>query len=61
MVKDQGVKMYVEMEYLTLLKDRVNLPQLLFRERGSRLFICQSNGYLTANLDKLRAARESAL
>ncbi len=40
----------VKSEYLNLLKNRVNLRDIPFSERGSRLLIFQSNGHLTFRL-----------
>jgi hypothetical protein len=53
MVKDQEMntnEMRVNSEYLNLLKDRINLHQILSRERGSRLLIFHANGQLTFRL-----------
>jgi hypothetical protein len=51
MVKDQGMNtnvMSVNSEYLHLLRDRINLRQIPFSERGSRLLIegLQRSGYV---------------
>lgn len=51
----------VNSEYLTLLKDRVNLRQIPFSERGSRLLIFQSNGHLTFRLAERWFKREGQL
>lgn len=68
--------MYVELEYLTLRKDRAKLHPLPSPERSLRLLIFQSSGSLTFRLAAastfdwssavlidlaMRAARESAL
>ena len=55
------MKMSVSSEYLNLLKDRVNLRQIPFSERGSRLLIFQSNGYLTFRLAERWFKREGQL
>ncbi len=44
------MKIHVNSEYLNLLKDRVNLRQIPFSERGSRLLIFQNDGHLTFRL-----------
>jgi hypothetical protein len=43
-------EMSVNSEYLNLLKDRVNLRDIPFSERGSRLLIFESDGQLTFRL-----------
>jgi putative isomerase len=43
-------EMSVKSEYLNLLKDRINLRQIPFSERGSRLLIFHSEGRLTFRL-----------
>ena len=53
--------MRVNSEYLNLLKDRINLRQIPFSERGSRLLIFQSNGYLTFRLAERWFKREGQL
>src|SRR5215211_9186855 len=50
MVKDDEMTLDVNSEYLNLLKDRVNLREIPFSERGSRLLIFQSDGQLTFRL-----------
>ena len=51
----------VNSEYLTLLKDRINLRQIPFSERGSRLLIFQSNRHLTFRLAERWFKREGQL
>ena len=53
--------MSVNSEYLKLLKDRINLRQIPFSERGSRLLIFQSNGFLTFRLAERWFKREGQL
>ena len=53
--------MSVNSEYLNLLKDRINLRQIPFSERGSRLLIFQSNGFLTFRLAERWFKREGQL
>ena len=53
--------MSVNSEYLDLLKDRINLRQIPFSERGSRLLIFQSDGYLTFRLAERWFKREGQL
>src|SRR5919108_4400052 len=43
-------EMSVNSEYLNLLKDRIDLRQIPFSERGSRLLIFESDGQLTFRL-----------
>jgi putative isomerase len=54
-------EMSVHSEYLNLLKDRVNLRDIPFSERGSRLLIFQSEGYLTFRLAERWFKREGQL
>jgi hypothetical protein len=61
MVEDQGMNMQVSSEYLNLLKNRVNLSQIPFSERGSRLLIFQSNQHLTFRLAERWFKREGQL
>src|SRR5687767_7542251 len=64
MVKDQRMntnEMSVSSDYLNLLKDRINLRQIPFSERGSRLLIFQSDGYLTFRLAERWFKREGQL
>jgi putative isomerase len=51
----------VQSEYLNLLKNRINLHQIPFSERGSRLLIFQKNGYLTFRLAERWFKREGQL
>jgi putative isomerase len=53
--------MTVNSEYLNLLKDRINLRQIPFSERGSRLLLFQSNGFLTFRLAERWFKREGQL
>ena len=55
------MNMNVNSEYLNLLKDRINLRQIPFSERGSRLLIFQANGYLTFRLAERWFKREGQL
>ncbi|RPJ22845.1 MAG: hypothetical protein EHM33_22515 [Chloroflexi bacterium] len=61
MVKDQGMNMNVNSEYLNLLKNRINLRQIPFSERGSRLLIFQSDQHLTVRLAERWFKREGQL
>jgi putative isomerase len=61
MVKDQGMNTNTNSEYLNLLKDRINLSQIPFSERGSRLLIFQSDGQLTFRLAERWFKREGQL
>src|SRR5678815_2728179 len=47
--------------YLDLLKDRINLHEIPFSERGSRLLIFQSNGHFTVRLAERWFKREGQL
>jgi hypothetical protein len=60
-LKNQRMNMNVNSEYLNLLKDRINLRQIPFSERGSRLLIFQSDGYLTFRLAERWFKREGQL
>jgi len=53
--------MIVRSEYLNLLKNRINLKDIPFSERGSRLLIFRSNGYLTIRLAERWFKREGQL
>ena len=53
--------MTVNSEYLNLLKDRINLRQIPFSERGSRLLIFQSDQHLTFRLAERWFKREGQL
>jgi hypothetical protein len=61
MVKDQEMNRNVNSKYLNLLKDRVNLRQIPFSERGSRLLIFQSEQHLTFRLAERWFKREGQL
>src|SRR5688572_13280096 len=61
MVKDQKMNVNVNSEYLNLLKDRINLRQIPFSERGSRLLIFESDGQLTFRLAERWFKREGQL
>jgi glycogen debranching enzyme len=61
MVEDQGMNIEVSSEYLYLLKNRINLRQIPFSERGSRLLIFQSNQHLTFRLAERWFKREGQL
>jgi hypothetical protein len=61
MVEDQGMNIEVNSEYLHLLKNRINLRQIPFSERGSRLLIFQSNQHLTFRLAERWFKREGQL
>ena len=51
----------VNSEYLTLLKNRIDLRQIPFSERGSRLLIFRSNQHLTFRLAERWFKREGQL
>jgi hypothetical protein len=51
----------VNSEYLNLLKDRINLREIPFSERGSRLLIFESDGQLTFRLAERWFKREGQL
>ena len=55
------MNMTVNSEYLNLLKNRINLKDIPFSERGSRLLIFRSNGYLTIRLAERWFKREGQL
>jgi hypothetical protein len=55
------MSMNVNSEYLNLLKDRINLRQIPFSERGSRLLIFRSNEHLTVRLAERWFKREGQL
>ena len=48
-------------EYLNLLKNRINLSQIPFSDRGSRLLLFQSNGHFTIRLAERWFKREGQL
>lgn len=51
----------IHSKYLKLLKDRINLREIPFSERGSRLLIFQSNQHLTVKLAERWFKREGQL
>ncbi len=55
------MSMDVNSKYLNLLKNRINLRQIPFSERGSRLLIFQSSQYLTIRLAERWFKREGQL
>jgi len=55
------MNMNVNSEYLNLLKNRINLRQIPFSERGSRLLIFQSDQHLTVRLAERWFKREGQL
>jgi glycogen debranching enzyme len=55
------MNMTVHSEYLNLLKDRINLRQIPFSERGSRLLIFQVGQHLTFRLAERWFKREGQL
>jgi hypothetical protein len=57
----KGRRVIMDSEYLNLLKNRINLHQIPFSDRGSRLLIFQSNGYLTVRLAERWFKREGQL
>jgi hypothetical protein len=61
MVEEQGISMDVNSKYLNLLKDRINLRQIPFSDRGSRLLIFQSGQHLTVRLAERWFKREGQL
>src|SRR5262245_31971572 len=61
MVANEGISMNVNSEYLNLLKNKINLRQIPFSERGSRLLIFQSNEHLTVRLAERWFKREGQL
>jgi glycogen debranching enzyme len=61
MVEDEEMNRNVDSEYLNLLKDRINLRQIPFSERGSRLLIFRSDGHLTFRLAERWFKREGQL
>src|SRR5688572_11451903 len=61
MVKDQGMSINVNSEYLNLLKDKINLRQIPFSDRGSRLLIFQTDQHLTIRLAERWFKREGQL
>jgi putative isomerase len=61
MVEVKGMNRIVQSEYLSLLKDRVNLRDIPFSERGSRLLIFQSGHHLTFRLAERWFKKEGQL
>jgi glycogen debranching enzyme len=61
MVKDERMNTVINSEYLNLLKDRINLRQIPFSERGSRLLIFQADQHLTVRLAERWFKREGQL
>src|SRR5689334_14239101 len=61
MVSDEGINMDTNSEYLNLLKNRINLSQIPFSDRGSRLLLFQSNGHFTIRLAERWFKREGQL
>lgn len=55
------MNMDVDSKYLNLLKNRINLRQIPFSERGSRLLIFQSGQHLTIRLAERWFKREAQL
>src|ERR671928_1465995 len=53
--------MNVNSEYLNLLKDKINLRQIPFSDRGSRLLIFQTDEHLTIRLAERWFKREGQL
>ena len=51
----------IDSEYLNILKNRINLRQIPFSDRGSRLLIFQSNEHLTIRLAERWFKREGQL
>jgi putative isomerase len=63
MVKDREMSTHVNVhsKYLNLLKNRINLQQIPFSERGSRLLIFQSDEHFTVRLAERWFKREGQL
>src|SRR5215216_3427149 len=61
MVEDYSMSVNVNSQYLDLLKDRINLREIPFSERGSRLLIFQSNDHFTVRLAERWFKREGQL
>ena len=55
------MKMDVNSKYLNLLKDRINLREIPFSERGSRLLIFQSDQHFTFRLAERWFKKEGQL
>ena len=61
MVEDYSMSVNVNSQYLNLLKNRINLREIPFSERGSRLLIFQSNDHFTVRLAERWFKREGQL
>src|SRR5919109_1014732 len=63
MVEDREMSTHVNVhsKYLNLLKNRINLRQIPFSERGSRLLIFQTDEHLTVRLAERWFKREGQL
>jgi len=61
MVEDYSMSVNVNSQYLDLLKNRINLREIPFSERGSRLLIFQSNDHFTVRLAERWFKREGQL
>jgi putative isomerase len=61
MAEDQNMMNNIDSEYLNLLKNRINLRQIPFSDRGSRLLVFQSNQHLTIRLAERWFKREGQL
>jgi mannosylglycerate hydrolase MGH1-like protein len=61
MVEDYRMSVDVNSQYLDLLKNRINLREIPFSERGSRLLIFQSNEHFTIRLAERWFKREGQL
>src|SRR5512141_1486464 len=61
MVEDDRMSGNVNSQYLDLLKNRINLREIPFSERGSRLLIFQSNEHFTVRLAERWFKREGQL
>jgi hypothetical protein len=61
MAEDDRMSVNVNSQYLDLLRDRINLQEIPFSERGSRLLIFQSDRHLTIRLAERWFKREGQL
>jgi putative isomerase len=61
MVEEKGMNTNINSEYLNLLKDRINLHEIPFSDRGSRLLVFQSDRHLTIRLAERWFKREGQL
>src|SRR5512147_3045989 len=61
MVKDQEMNGSLNSRYLNLLKDRINLRQIPFSDRGSRLLVFQADQHLILRLAERWFKREGQL